>query len=221
MRCIIFANGEYGDLDAYRDIIREGDKILCADGGSNYAYQLGIRPDCIVGDLDSIQPEVQEFYTTLQVPFQKFPPHKDLTDLQLCLDTARSWGAREIIMLGSLGKRLDHALANLYAGMELVRQGVRISHFTPECWVYIINREVDIAGQPGDIVSVLVLTDQARGVSEAGFEYTPASPLMKSSQPYAVSNRLALSRGTIKVEQGILAVFHYFSAPLETDPAPE
>jgi thiamine pyrophosphokinase len=160
--------------------------------------------------MDSIQPEVQEFYTNLQVPLQKFPLRKDFTDLQLCLDTAREWGVEEIIMLGSLGKRLDHTLANLYAGMELVRQGLKISHFTPECWVYIIDRELKITGQPGDIVSVLALTDQARGVSEVGFEYTPSSPLMESSQPYAVSNLLAGRRGTIKVESGILAVFHYF-----------
>lgn len=220
MRCIIFANGAYGDLDAYRDIIRAGDKILCADGGSNYAFQLGIRPDCIVGDMDSIQPEIIKFYTTLQVPLQKFPARKDFTDLQLCLDIARGWGAEEIIMLGSLGKRLDHTLANLYAGMELVRQGLRISHFTPECWVYIIDRELDIIGQPGDTVSVLVLTDQARGVSETGFEYTPTSPLMMNSQPYAVSNLLTGCRGTIQVEQGILAVFHYFTAAQGT-PAPQ
>ncbi|MCX5779620.1 MAG: thiamine diphosphokinase [Firmicutes bacterium] len=211
MRCLIFANGAYGDLEAYRDIFRIGDKILCADGGSNYAYQLGIRPDCIIGDLDSIEPEVEEYYTNLQVPFQRHPTRKDLTDIQLCLDTAHGWGVEEIIMLGSLGKRLDHTLANLYAGMDLVGQGLRISHFTPECWVYIINRELEIFGQPGDIVSVLALTDQARGFSEVGFEYDPFSPLMQNSQPYAVSNLLTGRRGTIRVEGGILAVFHYFA----------
>ena len=48
----------------------------------------------------------KEFYATLQVPFKSIPPRKDFTDIQLCLETAREWGAEEIIMLGSLGKRL-------------------------------------------------------------------------------------------------------------------
>lgn len=209
MRCIIFANGAYGDLEAYREIIQVGDKILCADGGANYAYQMGIIPDCIVGDLDSIRPEVQEFYTAMQVPFQKFPARKDFSDLQLCLETAHTWGADELIMLGSLGKRMDHTLANLYAGMDLVLQGLKISHFTPDCWVYIIDRELKISGQPGDTVSVLALTDQAQGVNEVGFEYGPSSSTMKNSQPYAISNRLVGCQGLIKVEGGILAVFHY------------
>lgn len=210
MRCIILANGEYGEIEVYRNIFRDGDKILCADGGANYAYQLGIIPDYIIGDLDSILHEVQDFYETRRVPFEKFPPRKDFTDIQLCLNTACEWGASEIVMLGTLGKRLDHTLANLYSGIDLVRKGVKISHFTPECWVYIVNREIQIEGSAGDIVSVLALTDEARGVSEVGFEYSPASPLFENSKPYAVSNVLAGRRGKVGVQEGILAVFHYF-----------
>jgi len=210
MRCIIFANGEYGELGAYEGIFRDSDTILCADGGANYTFQLGIKPDCIIGDLDSIQPEVREYYETKAVMFKKFPPRKDFTDIQLALDLAIEWNADEIIMLGAMGKRLDHTLANLYSGIDLVRKGIKISHYSPDCRVYIINQELIIEGWPGDIVSVLALTDEVQGATEVGFEYSLTSSIMENSKPYAVSNVLAGDRGVIGIQSGILAVFHYF-----------
>lgn len=211
MRFIILANGEYGELEAYREIFKNSDTILCADGGANYAYQLNIIPDCIIGDLDSIQPEVREYYEAKAVMFKKFPPRKDLTDIQLALDLAVEQNADQILMLGTLGKRLDHTIANLYSGIDIVRRGIKVSHYTPDCRCYIINEELVIEGCPGDIVSVLALTDKVQGASEVGFEYSLTSPVIENSKPYAVSNVLTANRGVIGIRSGILAVFHYYT----------
>ncbi|MEA4924532.1 MAG: thiamine diphosphokinase [Syntrophomonadaceae bacterium] len=208
MRCTIFANGEYGELGAYRNISQKGDLILCADGGANYAYALGLVPACILGDLDSIKPEVKKYYETRKVEFRQFSPRKDFTDLQLTLEMAEARGADEIILLGSLGKRLDHTLASLYSGINTVRRGIRLSHYSPACRVYIVNREIVIEGQPGDIVSVFSLTDEAHGVKEVGFEYT-ANSVLENNKPYAISNVLVGRQGIIGVQSGILVVFHY------------
>lgn len=209
MRCIVMANGKYGELQAYRSFFRPDDLILCADGGANYAYELGLVPKGIIGDLDSIDPQVEHYYRHLGVTFKRVSARKDYTDFQLTLDAAREMPAEEIVMLGTLGKRLDHTLANLYAGIELVRTGYKISHYTPECWVHLAARDMTIQGQPGDLVSVLALTEEAQGVTEQGFEYTPVSPTLELGKPYAISNVLAAEEGLITVESGVLAVFHY------------
>ncbi|PKM78408.1 MAG: thiamine diphosphokinase [Firmicutes bacterium HGW-Firmicutes-15] len=209
MRCIILANGEYGDMEAYQSLFQDDDTVLCADGGANYAYMLGVMPDSIIGDMDSILPEVREFFEARNVEIQKFPRHKDFTDTQLALDIAQEWGATEILMLGTLGRRLDHTLSNLYCGIELVQRGIKLTHFTPEYWVYIINQDIEIEGKQGDTVSVLALTQEARGVSEIGFEYPLENTVLEKSNPYAISNRLASSKGKIRVQEGILAVIHY------------
>lgn len=211
MRCIIFVNGEYGDLKAYKGIFQKDDILLCADGGANYAYDMGLIPACILGDLDSIKPEVRNYYENCQVEFRQFSPRKDFTDMQLTLELAEERGADEIILVGSLGKRLDHTLANLYSGMNTVKKGIRLSHYSPECWVHIVSREIVIEGRPGDLISVFALTDEAHGVKEIGFEYT-AKPTLKNSMPYAISNVLVGQRGTIGVEAGILVVFHYIQS---------
>ncbi len=210
MRCIILANGEYGELGAYKDIFENSDTILCADGGANYAFQMGIIPDSVIGDLDSVRPEVRKYYTAQGVEFIQYPVHKDRTDLQLTMDLARERGADQIVVLGGLGKRLDHTLHSLYAGIALVRQGIRVSHFTPECWVYLVGNEQVIEGTAGDIVSLIALTDRVEGAGVDGFEYSLKDPVLQSDIPYAVSNVLTGARGVIGLQTGILAVFHYF-----------
>ncbi len=210
MRFIIMANGEYGEIKAYNAIFKNTDTILCADGGANYAFQIGVIPDCVIGDLDSVLPDVRKYLIQQEVEILPYPVHKDLTDLQLAMNLAYERGADEIVLLGALGKRLDHTLHNLYSGIDLVQKGVKISHFTPECWVYIVEDEVVIEGTPGDIVSVVALTDKVEGASEVGFEYSLRAPSLLSNHPYTVSNVLAGSRGVIRLESGIIVVFHYF-----------
>ena len=210
MRCVILANGEYGELAGYSDLFREGDIIICADGGANYASRLGLMPACIIGDLDSIEPEIKEFYEACNVDLIKFPPQKDFTDIQASINLAYELDPDEIVLLGTLGKRVDHTLANLFLSIEPANKGIQVSHFTPGCWVYIVKDNLEFTGNPGDLVSVLALTDQATGVSEAGFQYIPTTPLLEKDKPYAVSNVLSGTVGKVKVSQGILAVFHYF-----------
>ncbi|HWP95980.1 MAG TPA: thiamine diphosphokinase [Syntrophomonadaceae bacterium] len=211
MKCVILANGEYGDdLTPYSQVLKEADIVLCADGGANYAYALSVRPHCIIGDMDSINNRVREYFLGLDVPVKKYPRQKDFTDTQLALSEAEALGANEIILVGSLGKRLDHTLSNLYSCMELVQRGIKVSHLAAGMAVYLMSGELEITGKTGDLVSVLVLTDQALGVCERGFEYPLDRAVLSKGNPYTVSNRMLDEKGIITVEQGVLAVFHYF-----------
>lgn len=208
MRSIILANGEYGELDSYRDIIKPDDFIICADGGANYAYELGLIPAVIIGDMDSILPEVKEYYMNSKIKIKIFPRRKDFTDTQLALTVAEEAGADEIIMLGTLGKRLDHTLANLYSGIDTARRIKRIMHFSPECQVYLVSGEFELNGHQGDTVSVFTLTEKSSGVYLIGFEYPLENVILETSKPYTVSNVLARDKGLIKVDEGVLAVFY-------------
>ena len=209
MQCTILANGEYAPLFNYRSIVDNSSLLICADGGANYAYQMEIVPHYIVGDLDSISPKALEHYRKLEVPFYKYPKRKDFTDMQLALAVAESKGATHIYFIGSLGGRLDHTLSNLYCCIDLVQKGKRIIHYHPDYQVYIINNRLELSGTVGDIVSVMSLTDIARGVIEEGFEYPLQDVVLEKSNPYAISNVMQAATATIQVRQGMLAVFHY------------
>ncbi|MDD2619481.1 MAG: thiamine diphosphokinase [Syntrophomonadaceae bacterium] len=182
---------------------------MCADGGANYARQMGINPDYIIGDLDSILPEVKEYYAGKQVKYQKYPRRKDFTDLHLAMSLADKLGANEIILIGSLGKRLDHTLANIYCGIEMLKRGKRIMHYSPSCTVYLIADSLLFRGKAGDLISVLTLSEKAVGVYERGFEYPLEDVEMEYGIPYGISNVLCKDSGEIGLQAGILAVFHY------------
>ncbi len=211
MKCVVLANGEYGeDLDCYRPVLQEADLILCADGGANYAYILSLVPDCIIGDMDSINNKVRDHFTNFDVPVKKYPRQKDFTDTQLALSEAEQMGADEIILIGSMGRRLDHTLSNLYSCMELVEKGLKVSHYAPEVEVHLVSSELKIMGRPGDVVSVLLLSDYASGVCERGFEFPLENALLSKGNPYTVSNRMTGEEASITLEHGILAIFHYY-----------
>jgi thiamine pyrophosphokinase len=208
MRSIILANGEYGELDSYSGMFRKDDLVICADGGANYAYKLGLIPSIIIGDMDSILPEVKDYFINNNIETKTFPRRKDYTDTQLSLIVAEEAGADEIILLGTLGKRLDHTLANIYSGMDMARRNKHIVHFSPDCQVYLVNKEFELNGHKGDTVSVFTLTEKSSGVSLIGFEYPLDNVVLENSRPYTVSNVLAQDKGLIKVDEGVLAVFY-------------
>ena len=53
-RIIIFANGDLPDLNQARTLMRSDDFIICADGGTHHALALGLTPNLVIGDMDSI-----------------------------------------------------------------------------------------------------------------------------------------------------------------------
>lgn len=209
MKCIIMANGEYGELDNYECIVKEAEMIICADGGANHAYKMGLMPSYIIGDMDSISPEAKEAFSSKNTRFKKYPRRKDFTDFQLAISLADELGADQIYILGSLGKRLDHTLSNLYSGIELAEKGKKIVHYHPDCRAYLISQELELRGEKGDIVSVMALSEEARGVLEEGFEYPLDNVILEKKNPYAISNIISSEKGRIRVNEGILLVLHY------------
>ncbi len=212
MQYIVLASAHYGRLNLYENYFSEEDVVLCADGGANYAYQLDLLPATIVGDMDSILPEVRQYFTDHEVPFKKFPRRKDFTDTQLVMTSACEMGAREILLLGALGRRLDHTMSNLYCALDLVQQGIKITYLSPQGYIYLVNKEIEISGEIGDLISVLSLSEESRGVTTFGLEFPLDHVLLEKRNPYAISNTLTENKGIISLEEGVLAVFHYLNS---------
>ncbi|KFM27631.1 Thiamin pyrophosphokinase 1 [Auxenochlorella protothecoides] len=115
---------------------------ICADGGANRLYD-ELRgpshasdsvpmphPHAIIGDLDSIRPEVAAYYRDAGVAITDLSHDQDSTDLQKCVEYAAAHGSRpqHIVAFGAHGGRLDHILSNLgclyrYRHLNLVLVG--------------------------------------------------------------------------------------------------
>ena len=209
MRAILFVNGTYSCYTRYEKWIQSADCIVCVDGGANQAYEWNVKADHLIGDFDSIRPEVLAYYQNTSTKIQSFPPEKDATDTQLALQFLLELGADEMILLGSMGGRPDHSFSNLLTTLPFVRQGVKILHIDTECQIWVTQSDLQIEGKPGDIVSVFSLTEQSQGVTLEGFQYPLDQADLYWDHPYAISNVLLGNRGRISLQQGILAVMHF------------
>ncbi len=107
MRCYIFCSSKIENYDFLKDFDFENSLIICADGGYKHAKKLGIKPNVWLGDGDSMNGE--EINTEEKITY---PTRKDNTDTDLAVELAISRGCDKIVILGGIGKRLDHEFSH-------------------------------------------------------------------------------------------------------------
>lgn len=209
-RALIMTNGEYAeDGGWYRDRAAAYSLVVCVDGGTNAAVKLGIRPDLVVGDMDSISEEARMAAVKSGAQFIVFPPEKDSTDTRLAMELALGRGFDAMAVWGGIGSRPDHTLANLFSGAAYGKRGVDIRFESPDLTVYFVKDSLSLFGEIGDLVSVLTLGERAEGVCLRGFRYPLSDAVLEEDAPIGVSNEIGEPEARILVEKGMLAVFHY------------
>lgn len=180
---------------------------VCADAGLRAAQQLGIQPDFVVGDFDSLGsvPAGGNVVT--------YPAEKDDTDLLLAARYAVAQGCRELVFYGALGGRLDHTIANLQmlrlladadtAGI-LIDAGHRVTLQRGGMWN---SRQVYRKPQTGKwYLSLFAMTPVCEGITSAGVAYPLEHGTLRASYPLGVSNEILGEQAEISVEKGDLLV---------------
>ena len=204
MRAIIIANGQIQDSDSHRSLVTPTDLIICADGGADNALALGLQPQVVIGDLDSLDESLRSRLEKQHCQFIAHPARKDETDLELAVKYAAEQGAQEMLILGALGYRLDHALANvlLLALPELRSIKAKILNGRRE--VFLIRDEALIEGQVGDTLSLLPLTEEVTGIYSEGLEYPLENGTLYLGPARGISNVLTTPQARVRVGQGLL-----------------
>jgi thiamine pyrophosphokinase len=204
MKAIIIANGQIYDSDLHQSLITPTDLVICADGGASNALALGLQPQVVIGDLDSLDESLRSRLEKEHCQFIAHPAHKDETDLELAVKYAAEQGAQEMLIFGAMGYRLDHALANvlLLALPELCSVTAKILDGRQE--VFLIRDEAPIEGQVGDTLSLLPLTEQVTGIYTEGLEYPLENGTLYLGPARGVSNVLTAPQARVRVGQGLL-----------------
>ena len=204
MKAIIIANGQIHDSDFYRSLIAPTDLVICADGGVNNALALGLQPQVVIGDLDSLDSDLQAQLEGKGCQVLAHPARKNETDLELALYYAIEHEVNEILILGALGGRIDQTLANvlLLALPELRSVKTKIINGRQE--VFLIKDEALIEGQVGDTLSLLPLTEEATGIYTEGLEYPLENGTLHLGPARGVSNTLTAPQARVRVGQGLL-----------------
>ena len=204
MKALILAGGDITVTQTLKSACGAADLIVAADSGLRHAAALGVEPDVIVGDFDSVAREVLAAYP--EVPKLKHPPEKDLLDLELALDYARAQNAAEYLIVGGLGSRFDQSLAALFIAARWKKNGFNLSLQSGNQAVYLLvgEEEVSLELPPRQLFSLLSLLDSSVSVENARY------PLEHFELPFGVglgvSNEVAKSPLKVRLEGGLMAL---------------
>ena len=181
---------------------------MCADGGARHALALGLRPDSVVGDMDSLGESDRAQLEAMGTRLVIHPPAKDETDLELALLMAAQEGAAEVVVLGAFGGRLDQAIANvlLLTLPELKDIPARLVDGEQEA--FIIRERAVIEGRPGDTLSLISLGGDAQGVSAQGLLYPLRGETLSFGPARGVSNVFVAPVARVTLRRGLLLAVH-------------
>ena len=183
--------------------------IICADGGYSKAAEAGIKPDIVIGDLDSYEgsgiPE--------DIPLLKLPVEKDVTDTDSCLEYATEHGFSSIFIIGGLGGRCDHSIANIQNIVRYSRkkdeQGKCPRIILADKYNYLFaltDDHVQLPAFEGRKLSLLSFTEKCEGVSVSGVHYPLKDHTLTNTFPLGVSNEFEDDVIDIEVKKGTLLV---------------
>lgn len=208
-RILIFSGGTLGDWALQE--IREEDLLIGADRGALFLVQSGRIPDLALGDFDSVTLEEKATIRVRSRVFQECDPvKKDWTDTEMAFLRALEWRPvpSEIVLLGVLGTRFDHALANVQLLRLGLERGIRCSIRDENNRITLMDgREpMEIEGNGFTHVSLLPLSTEVTGITLEGFRYPLTDATLTVGQSLGISNVLQEKRGRIQARSGLLLV---------------
>lgn len=200
---VILADGEFPAADIPLQILRDAKFLCCCDGAAAKAIAQGFKPDAIVGDGDSLEPELKAQYAAI-IHLESEQDDNDLTKAtHFCMEK----GFRRIAYLGTTGKREDHTIGNIFLLPRYVQQFDIIPEiYTDHGWFSVINGTTELNTFPGQQVSLFNVT--ARKVEGEGFVWHPYTyeELWQGTLNEAKGDRILLKT------DGILVIFRTYLA---------
>lgn len=179
--------------------------VIAADGGYLLAQRLFGEPDLAVGDFDSLG------YLPKEVEVITHPSEKDDTDMALAAELAIAGGARELVLLGALGGRLDHTVANLQLLASLAARGVRATAVGADGVAVTALVGGECACFPSSAhgtLSVFAFGGNAEGVTLKGLRYPLCESRLTPCYPLGISNELMGEEASISLREGTLLLFY-------------
>jgi thiamine pyrophosphokinase len=160
----VLCDGEKPSGEQASALQQEDTLIVAADGGGNIGNDWEIRPDLIIGDLDSDDgswPDVERLHD----------PHQDTNDLEKALRYVQGLGISRVTILGGTGHRLDHTLKNLSVLVRFNQAFDQLTIIDTYMEARLITSPFEMASKPGQTVSLVALSGRVQGIVSEGLQY--------------------------------------------------
>jgi thiamine pyrophosphokinase len=205
---VILGNGNYPSRQLTNTLLLSADKVICADGGANYAFRNNISPYLIVGDLDSIAPEAHDYFKKNHVPIRKINSQQE-NDLEKTLREVNKMSCEQIVMLGFMGKRDDQSIVTLQIAKKFIKNYQIIIYSTVSEILLLQPGSYSLKSLPRSQISLLGFP-RAHEVSTTGLKWNLNHEIL-SEGSRGISNRAETDEIRIRFTKGLLLIIRDLS----------
>ena len=206
-RIIIFANGDLPNPEKARALLHDDDFIIAADGGTRHALALGLTPNVIIGDMDSVTFDLRPL-TEKGTQVIQLPQDKNETDLELAIQHALTLNPEQVVILAALGGRLDQTLGNisLLSDLRPSTFDLRLDDGIEE--VFFCHTQCEIHGAVGDIVSLIPWQGEVTGIVTENLKWALQTETLYPNKTRGISNEMINETATVQIKSGLLLIVH-------------
>ena len=203
MNFLIISGGKKVDIEIAKGYISMADYIICVDKGLEYANENEIKPNLILGDMDSVDEKILNMYDKNTINI--FPRDKDYTDTTIAIKKAISLGAKEVNLIGVTGSRIDHTLANIKLLLELKKNKVKAKIIDDYNVIFLVDDYIKVKKKSNQVVSLIPL-DECYDVMTKGLVYPLNEEDIGIEWNIGISNKISDKYGEISLRKGNLLV---------------
>lgn len=185
----------------------QADHVIVADGALAAMDRTGLLFQSLVGDFDTIAPELLKKYEhRLGLYVERHIPEKNETDSELAVRIAMKKKPTQIMILGATGGRMDHAIGNIHLMYQCMKQGIPCAIYDEWNKIQLIEKEAVLEKKTayGTYVSFLPFFESAQNVTLKGFRYPLTHATLEKGTTLAISNEIEADKASVTVEKGIL-----------------
>lgn len=207
-RMVIVSGGELDEKFALA-VLRESvtNCVIGVDKGMELLYWNGIVPSYIVGDFDSVDQKIANYYRDeTSVPIREYNPVKDASDTEIAVRLAMTLGCSELIILGATGGRIDHLWANVQTLTIPFRAGIDAKILDPRNRIRLIGGKTVLKKSEayGPYFSLFPLGNEVYGFNIEGAKYPLRNHTLTPYDSLCVSNQIDGDEVTIDFSAGIV-----------------
>ncbi|RMG60928.1 MAG: thiamine diphosphokinase [Calditrichaeota bacterium] len=201
-RALLVVNGELTNEQLNRVGAEQFETIICTDGAAHHLLGLGLEPQVVVGDLDSLAAAGGELPGSVR---RLHRPSQELNDLEKALLYCREEGFRQVVVVGVGGGRLDHALNNLSV---LSRYDGTFDLQIHDAYgrIFFVRRRWRARVEPGQLISLIPI-GRAEGVTTRGLRYPLKNEPLEFGRREGLSNVAEQADVEVTLTRGLLVLF--------------
>ena len=213
-KCIILANGKPPKKSVITFFQKAGyNKLICADGGANSALQMGLFPDVIIGDLDSISAKALKEYKSVSKIIRL--KRQNDTDVEKCLKYANSKNYDEALLVGVSGKRLDHTFCNLGIVLKFFSK-INLSLIAEDSFLKPYRRKIKLRTIPKETISIYGFNRKTK-ISSKGLKYPLKNVALPFGERESTSNIATGNEVELKINGGVVFVIRDVNLMIKYD----